>query len=80
MIRTKFRVEDRNVRASESFAAALTEWELLPWVKYLREHGNVSSVETFDDFSAAGIFTVYLVTWELPAELETYFYLIYDMQ
>lgn len=78
-IRVRMRVEEADILRhghDAAFAEALTEWEDLPWIKFLRDHGEIDHVEHCKEFdSYAKLFTVY---WNLPAELTTMFYLKYS--
>lgn len=80
-IRVRMRIEEDDILRlgqDAAFVQALTEWEALPWIKFLREHGEINHVEHYNDFNSyARFFTVH---WQLPGELKTWFYLNYSDQ
>lgn len=82
MIKTVVRVPQEDIiklGQSAAFAAVLVEWEALSWVKYLREHGTIVAVQCCADLEPFYTDT-YELTWELPPERETWFYLNYSEQ
>lgn len=84
MIQTLLRVEEQDIQRkghAVAFVEALTEWEILPWVKYLREHGTIVSVDRYQHIDTKYQYQdTYKIIWELPPEHQTYFYLAYDNQ
>jgi hypothetical protein len=76
LIKTLLRVDEKYIQTkghAVAFVEKLVEWESTLWVKYLREHGKIVTVESYKDIS---MYTdTYKITWELPAEKETWFYL-----
>ena len=79
MIKTLLRVEEQDIQSKgrdAAFIEKLTEWEILPWIKYLREHGKIVNVDYYKDVNAHYQYQeTYKITWELPSEKETWFYL-----
>lgn len=79
MIKVSFRVENTDIDLygeTRAFARAVAEWEGLPWVKFLREHGTIVNADYYCDLH--GDCTHHMTFWELPPELETWFYLTYS--
>lgn len=78
-IRVSIRVDEDNILRlgnDAAYAKALTEWKDLPWIKFLIEHGEIDRVDhcrEFDSYSNR-----YIVHWQLPDELKTWFYLNYS--
>ncbi len=79
MIRTLLRVERKDIDTKgkdRAFIETLTDWEILPWIKYLRKYGKIINVEHYVE---SEYYTdTYQLTWELPAERETWFYINYS--
>ncbi len=84
MIKTLLRVEQQDIQRKgrdAAFLETLTQWEILPWIKYLREHGKIVNVDHYKDLGLNYQYQeTYKITWELPPEHQTYFYLAYDNQ
>ena len=77
-IRIEMKVDESDVLRlgdAAAFANALTEHEDLPWIKFLREHGEIAHVEHFKE--PVTYRTIDLTHWQLPDELNTWFYLNY---
>ena len=75
----KFAVSDVQVRLhghQRAFANALDDFESKPWVKFLREHGELETVEHYSKYDTQE--TIYLTNWGLSAELKTWFCLCYS--
>lgn len=81
MIRTLLRVERKDIDTKGkdlAFSETLASWEILPWVKYLRNYGKVINIEHYVE---SEYYTdTYQLTWELPAERETWFYINYSKE
>lgn len=79
MIRTLLRVERKDIDTKGKVLAlseTLTSWEILPWIKYLRNYGKIINVEHYVE---SEYYTeMYQLTWELPPERETWFYINYS--
>lgn len=79
MIKTLLRIEEQDIKLKgrdAAFIETLTEWEILPWIKYLREHGKIVNVDHYKDVTENYQYRdTYKLTWELPPEKETWFYL-----
>lgn len=81
MIKTLVKVPQEDIDRlgrETAFIEFLSMWELLPWVKYLREHGEIINVDscTSGDFYN----DTFTLTWKLTPEQETWFYLNYGEQ
>jgi hypothetical protein len=73
------RVEEQDIITKgqdTAFVEALTQWEILPWIKYLREHGSICHVEHTKNIEINA--QMYTVFWDLPPHHQTYFYLLYQ--
>ena len=78
MIKILFKIDEQDILTkgrSEAFNEALCEWEILPWVKYLREHGKLGYVDDYKEFKTYS--HTYQLMFELDPERETFFYLKY---
>lgn len=76
MISTLLQIKEQDIHIKghvPAFIEKLTEWEILPWVRYLREHGKIVNVDCYKDHDQYK--DTYKITWELPTEKETWFYL-----
>jgi hypothetical protein len=79
MIKTKLRVEHELIAKmgkQDAVNISLNEWNILPWIRYLREHGTVKDIQYY---RASDFYTdTYELFWELPPERETWFYLKFN--
>lgn len=78
MIKILFKIDEQDILTkgrSEAFNEALNEWEILPWVKYVREHGKLVDVDEYKEFKTYS--NTYKLMFELDPERETFFYLKY---
>lgn len=77
-VRVRLRVEESvtlRLDGSSAFTRALSEWGELPWIKFLKEHGEIVQVEQYKEYETCS--TIYTVHWQLPNELKSWFYLTY---
>ena len=78
-IRVRMRVEGNDILRhgqDKAFVQALTDWEDLLWIQFLREHGKIVHVENYKHYETGA--TMYTVHWQLPSEQATMFYLKYS--
>jgi hypothetical protein len=76
LIKTLLRVDEKYIQTkghAVAFVEKLVEWESTLWVKYLREHGKIVTVESYKDTS------MYQVTFDfhLDSKHETFFRIKY---
>lgn len=79
MIKTLLRVEESDILTKgrdKAFIEALCKWEILPWIKYLREHGEIVHAEMLKESETYS--DTYKLMWKLDPERETFFYLKYS--
>jgi hypothetical protein len=78
VIKILFKIDEGKILSkgrNEAFNEALNEWEILPWVKYLREHGKLVHVDDYKEFITYS--HTYQLMFELDPKQETFFYLKY---
>jgi hypothetical protein len=78
-IRVRMRIEENDIRRygqDKAFVRALTDWEELSWVQFLKEHSEIVHVENYKHYETMS--TIYIVHWQLPSEQATMFYLKYS--
>jgi hypothetical protein len=79
MIKTLLRVEESDILTKgrdKAFIEVLCKWEMLPWIKYLREHGEIVHVEILKESETYS--DTYKLMWKLDPKRETFFYLKYS--